>query len=92
MVKAADLVKNQKIKKKDKEIVFKKIYERIECKIQKASLQDLYECYYEIPEFILNLPLYNMNDCIQYLIIHMKSDGFNTKLIGTNTLWISWAV
>jgi hypothetical protein len=90
MVKAIDLVKQQLDKDKNKDKIFKKIYKRIETKIIQASARNLYECWYEIPEFILNLPLYNMEDCKQYLIKKLINDGFIINNISINSITISW--
>ena len=68
MVKASDLIKEQMDRKKNKEKIFDKIYNRIENKVIKASKNNFYECYYEIPEFILNIPLYDFNDCKYYVL------------------------
>ena len=89
MVKASDLVKEQYDRLKSKKIIFKKIYLRIEDKIKRASLSNLYECSYDIPAFILNLPLYNLDDCKQYIMKKLNKNGFNTELV-ENNIWISW--
>jgi hypothetical protein len=91
MVKASDLVKQQKEKDKSKDKIYKKIYERIEYKIKHASGVNLYECWYEIPEFILNIPLYNLENCKLYVVNKLVEDGFNTSIIN-NYIWISWKV
>lgn len=90
MVKASDLVKQQEEKDKKKKIIYKKIYERIEHKITHASQINLYECWYEIPEFILNIPLYNLESCKQYILHKLKKNEFNTSIVNNNVIWISW--
>lgn len=91
MVKASDLVKEQQEKDKNRRKVFKTIYKRIETKISQSSNMNLYECWYEIPEFILNIPLYKLNECKQYLTDKLKSDGFHIKW-QNNIILISWKV
>ncbi len=59
MVKASDLINEQKIREKIKQQIYKKIYKRIENKIVKSSAMNLYECWYQIPEFLFNVPLLN---------------------------------
>ena len=89
MVKASDLIKEQNEREKKKEIIFKKIYKRIEGKVKLASLANLYECWYEIPEFILNLPLYNLEDCKNYIVKKLNKNGFKSGIV-VNNIWISW--
>jgi len=90
MVKASDLIKEQQSRDKDKEKIFEKIYTRIENKIVKASKSNLYECYCEIPEFLLNIPLYNLLDCKMYIIKKLKKNEFNAISYSYNTIFISW--
>jgi hypothetical protein len=90
MVKAHDIIKQQEDKTKSKNKIFKKIYNRVEDKIIKAGNCNFNECSYEIPEFILNLPLYNLQDCKQYLIKKLTNDGFNVTSSTFNSISISW--
>ena len=90
MVKASDLIKEQMDRKKNKEKIFDKIYNRIENKVIKASNNNFYECYYEIPEFILNIPLYDFNDCKYYVLQKLIKNEFKASLFSYNTIYISW--
>ena len=90
MVKASELVKEQTDRDEEKKKIYKKIYKRVQHKIMNASHSNLYECYYDIPEFILNLPLYNMNNCKEYLIKKLQKDEFNVINYTMNVLWICW--
>jgi hypothetical protein len=90
MVKAKDLIKSQEEKKKIKEKTFKKILERIEKKISIASNSDFYYTYYEIPELILGLPLYSVQDCIKYVKKKLEKNGFKVLFSEPNILLISW--
>ena len=89
MVKASELVKQQKDKDKLKDKIYYKIYKRIEHKIILASNTNLYECWYDVPEFILSLPLYKLEDCITYLVKQLHKNEFKTERNG-NILYISW--
>jgi len=89
MVKASELVKQQQDKDKLKDKIYNKIYKRIEKKIINASATNLYECWYDVPEFILNLPLYNIEDCMNYLVIILNKNEFKVER-NHNILYISW--
>jgi hypothetical protein len=90
MVKASDLIKEQDEKSKHKNKVFNKIYKRIEKKITQSSNVNLYECWYEIPEFILNLPLYCLKDCKKYVIHKLHHNGFKTVMLSDTIIMVSW--
>ncbi len=89
MVKAIDLINEQNIRNKNREKVYKQIYKKIEKKILLASSMNLYECWYELPEVIFNIPLYNMESCKQYVKNRLKDDGFKVYFV-ENKIVISW--
>ena len=90
MVKALELIKTQKDREKKKLNIYKKIYKRIENKIIQSSNMNLYECWYEIPEFLFNIPLYNLENCKLYLERKLNEDGFSINFTGVNIIVISW--
>jgi len=90
MVKASDLIKEQNKRNELKKKTYKKIYRKVEKKILMASSVNAYYCSYEIPNFILGLPLYSPEDCIKYLKEKLKKDGFKVKDYSQNIIIISW--
>jgi hypothetical protein len=90
MVKANDLRNEQYEREKLKKKIYKKIYNRIETKIVQSSSMNLYECWYQIPEFLLNTPLYNLDGCKTYLNNKLKENGFAYYYTNINTIVISW--
>ena len=90
MVKAQDLINEQRERDKHKEKIYKKIYKKVEIKILQASSMNLYECWYQLPEFLFNIPLYNLEGCKQYLKHKLSNDGFNVYFTDINIICISW--
>lgn len=90
MVKADELIKIQKENNKKKHKIFLKIYKKIEKKIELANSRNSYYCWYQVPEFILGLPLYSYQNCIKYIEKKLKNDGFKTEIFGQNIMLISW--
>lgn len=90
MVTADELVKNQRKKDKDKSKIYHKVYERIDKKIIMASQKNFYQCQYEVPEFMLGVPLYDLNCCIKYIQKMLKENGFKTFWDG-NIVLIDWS-
>tara|TARA_B100000686_G_scaffold322779_1_gene376910 strand:- start:1641 stop:2036 length:396 start_codon:yes stop_codon:yes gene_type:complete len=66
--------------------VLKKIHNRIK---YQARLEKTF-CFFQIPEFIIGVPLYNIEDLKQYLINSLKKDGFQLIYINPNWLFITW--
>lgn len=79
--------KNKKIKRlKLFDDILKKIHSRI---IYQSNLEKTY-CFYQIPEFIIGVPLYDVKKLTDYLIKSLKLNGFGILHIDPNWLFISW--
>jgi hypothetical protein len=55
-----------------------------------STLRTTYFCFYEVPEFILGFPLFDLNECITYLQNRLVKSGFHVKYFFPNVLLISW--
>ena len=77
--------RNTKILEKFDDIL-KKVHNRI---LYNANLEKTY-CFFQIPEFIIGVPLYNVNDLKNYLITSLKKDRFTLFYVEPNWLFISW--
>ena len=66
--------------------ILKKIHNRIK---YYAKMEKMH-CFYQIPEFIIGKPLYNINDLRDYIINSLKKNGFKLVYIDPNWLFISW--
>ena len=47
-------------------------------------------CFFQIPEFIIGVPLYNIDDLKEYLIKSLQKDGFEYMYIDPNWLFVTW--
>lgn len=90
MVKADDLIKQQQERESRKFITFEKIYKMVEKKINIASSGDFYYTWYEIPEFLVGLPLYSLVECKIYIEKKLKENNFETEYYNPNILLIKW--
>ena len=85
--------------KKKKEIksskVFNHILEICNKKIKLITEQGGMCIYYKIPKIILGFPLYDYNNCVEYIIKQLKLSGlFVIQLPNPNNeyIYISWKV
>ncbi len=90
MVKANDLIIEQQKREKIKIETFKKVYATIEKKIVLASASNYYYVWYEVPEFILGLPTYNLSDCIDYVKNKLTENQFEYSVYIPNIILIKW--
>jgi len=90
MINAGDLIKQQQERETRKVLTFEKIYIRVEKTINSASMGNYFFTWYEIPEFIVGLPIYSLIECINYIQKKLLENGFKSELIGNNVLIITW--
>lgn len=90
MVKAEELIREQLAKDKLKKESYKKVYKKLEKKIIQSSSVNLYYCWYDIPEFIINTPLYSLVDCKIYLAEKLKKNGFKSTMLTNTVILVSW--
>ena len=69
---------------------FDKILKRCHNKITLYAENRKTECIYEVPEFIIGVPLYNIEDLKEYLMKSLKKDGFEYMYIDPNWLFVTW--
>ena len=55
-----------------------------------SNLEKTY-CFYQIPEFIIGVPLYNIHEMRKYIINSLKNNGFQIMYIDPNWLFINWS-
>jgi len=67
--------------------ILKQIHTRIK---YYAKLERTF-CFFQIPEFIIGVPLYNVSDLRNYIINSLKRNGFHIVYIDPNWLYISWS-
>lgn len=84
----------ESIKKKDQKRneAFDHILNSCYKHIQKCvdTMRTTYFCFFEIPEFVLGYPLYNLNLCITYIQDTLVKNGFKVKYLFPRILVISW--
>lgn len=90
MVKAQDLIGAQKEREKIKYITFAKIFKTIEKKITLAASSNLNYIWYEIPEFLIGCPLYNLDECKKNIIRQLKENGFDIEEFYVSIILIKW--
>ena len=73
----------------------KKFDDILKCIHNKIKYNAKYErtyCFYQIPEFIIGVPLYNINDLKQYIINSLQKNGFKLMYFHPNILFIVWEI
>jgi hypothetical protein len=71
---------------------FDKILKRCHNKITLYADNRKTECIYEVPEFIIGVPLYDINELKEYIISSLNKNGFILKQLPPNWIYISWDI
>lgn len=90
MVTADELVKEQSERNIKRRKYFKKVYKLVERRIVDSSKINLYQCYYDIPNFIINVPIYSLPECREYIVEKLKDNGFKVNIVSDNRIIINW--
>jgi len=72
--------------------VFNKILNRIHKRIQITGRNKKIDrhIWFTVPEFIFGEPNYDQGECLGYIISKLEENGFFTKYMHPNTLFVSW--
>jgi hypothetical protein len=68
--------------------ILKKCHSRI---LYNSELQRTY-CFYQIPEFVIGTPLYDIRELRNYVMNSLKTNGFDILYVEPNWLFIYWNV
>jgi hypothetical protein len=92
MLNINELFNDQSKKEKHKEEIYDNVLKQCHKKILRAANLNPYNncCFYIIPKFIYGIPLYNLDKCINYLVINLSKNGFKINYTHPNLLIISW--
>ena len=92
MININELFNDQSKKEKHKEEIYDNVLKQCHKKILRAAKLNPYNncCFYIIPKFIYGIPLYNLDKCINYLVVNLSKNGFKINYTHPNLLIISW--
>ena len=71
---------------------FDGVLQKLHNRIKYNARMERTHCFFQIPEFIIGTPLYNIKDLKKYLMHSLKKDGFQYIYIDPNWLFITWEV
>ena len=77
-------------KKQNRTNIYETVLEKCHMKIRTAANKEKYEFYYDVPQYVVGLPLFNINECIDFIMKQLTNNGFNVKYNFPKMLYISW--
>jgi hypothetical protein len=77
-------------KKERKKVIYNHVLAQLHKKIQQYAEQERVNIFYDVPEMVQGLPLYDINKCMAYMIKELRANGFLVKYYYPRTLYVSW--
>ena len=73
--------------------IYSKLLARIHHKIKMTSKQrdNSQFCSFVMPEVLLGYPNYDFSECLTFIIDRLNNDGFTTRYIHPNLIFICWS-
>lgn len=69
-------------------------FEKVLCicnkRITEAAEGQKLKTFIIVPEFIVGYPIFNLNECLEYVILALKKSGFLVKYYFPKMLYVSW--
>ena len=87
-----DLQKKAKNREQNRNKIYYKISKKCFEKIKEMSDNEQNYCFFKIPEYIPGYPLFNMTECVLYLLNLLKDKGFHSRYVDGYMLYISWNI
>ena len=88
-----ELYSMQKKKIKNRSKCFDYIIDLCHRRIRNVSSYCGQNTFYEIPGFVVGFPLYNLNECITYVVDALRKNGFLIQILpppNIGVVYISW--
>ena len=83
----------QKKKKQNRLLCFDHIIELCHRRIRTVASYSGQNTFYEIPGIVVGYPLYNLNECIAYVVASLRNNGFLVQVLPPphiGVIYISW--
>jgi hypothetical protein len=90
MLNITELTKPFKKRQELEQQAYTCILKRCHKRIEDASKNLNRSCYYDVPSFLLGYHIYNLSDCIKFLIKRLTQNNFDVEFRYPKLLKISW--
>jgi len=77
-------------KKEKRTCCYEKVLDMVHNKIKRSAQEKSLRCLFEVPNYVFGFPLFNLNDCIEYVVGELKMNGFVVNYYFPNKIYISW--
>ena len=87
-----DLFERKQVRDLKQLSIFNKILARCQKRIQLTGRNKRNEqhIWFQIPEYIFGEPVYDVGDCIAYIVMKLENNGFHVRYLHPNTIFVDW--
>ena len=82
---------HQKKKSDQKKALYESVMKKVHYRIEGVASRSETQCLFQVPEFMLGMPLYDSFQCSGYVIERLKKEGFHVQYMHPNWLHINWS-
>lgn len=90
MISISELTKYSTKKRQFMKNVFNEVLKKCHKRIIYAAENSRSSCFYDVPTCVIGLPLYDLGECIKYIVAKLKRNRLDVDLRLPRTLFISW--
>ena len=87
---ASDIINQQDLQNRKRIRIYKKVLDKCYNRIKFTAKKNTKWCFYTVPNYMVGVPLYDVNACIIFMIKQLHSGGFLVKYTHPNLIYISW--
>ena len=87
-----DLQKDQANKDKSRNSIYHLITKKCFTKIKETHNNNNTFCFFNLPEYIPGYPLFNMTECVLYLLNILQERGFSCRYVDGYIIYITWNI
>lgn len=87
-----ELHEKQRLKNNNKLQFYNIILKKCSNRMKFVSEKSQSCCFFEIPEFVFGVPLFNSDECVRYIIKELMKEGYMVIYTHPNLLYISWDI
>jgi hypothetical protein len=85
-----EIHKKQKKKLDNRNKIYNIILSRAYKSIKNAAETESQFCFFEMPEYLMGYSIYNMTECLLYVINKLSGNGYQVKYCHPRTIYITW--
>ena len=85
-----EIHKKQKERERNRLDIYQSISVKCFKKIKETSSNEETFCFFQLPEYIPGLPIYNITECVMFLLNILQEKGFSARYCSSFTIFISW--